>query len=30
MEYQEMAAKLNDGKLPEIGDAPIVAVTTRV
>jgi hypothetical protein len=24
MEYQEEAAKLNGGKLPEIGDPPIV------
>jgi hypothetical protein len=30
MEYQEEAAKLNGGKLPEIGHPPIVAVTTRV
>jgi hypothetical protein len=27
MDYQEKAAKLNDGKLPEIGDPPIVVVT---
>ena len=29
MDYQERAAKLNGGKLPEIGDPPI-AVVTRV
>ena len=27
MDYQEEAAKLNDGKLPNIGDPPIVIVT---
>ena len=27
MEYQEEAANLSDGKLAEIGDPPIVAVT---
>ena len=27
MDYQEEAAKLNDGKLPNIGDPPIVVVT---
>ena len=27
MDYQEKAAKLNDGKLPNIGDPPIVIVT---
>ena len=27
MDYQEKAAKLNGGKLPAIGDPPIVAVT---
>ena len=27
VEYQEKAAKLNDGKLPNIGDPPIVVVT---
>jgi hypothetical protein len=27
MEYQGNAAKLNDGKLPNIGDPPIVFVT---
>ena len=26
VEYQENAAKLNDGKLPNIGDPPIVFV----
>jgi hypothetical protein len=26
IEYQESAAKLNDGKPPEIGDQPIVVV----
>jgi hypothetical protein len=26
MAYQEKAAKLNDGKLPDIGDLPIVVV----
>ena len=26
MDYQEKAAKLNDGKLPDIGDLPIVVV----
>ena len=27
MDYQEKAAKLNDGKLPNVGDPPIVVVT---
>jgi hypothetical protein len=27
IDYQEKAAKLNDGKLPDIGDPPIVVVT---
>jgi hypothetical protein len=27
MEYQEKAARLNDGKPPNIGDPPIVVVT---
>jgi hypothetical protein len=26
-DYQEKAAQLNDGKLPDIGDPPIVVVT---
>jgi hypothetical protein len=26
MDYQEEAAKLDDGKLPDIGDPPIVVV----
>ena len=29
MDYQEKAAKLNDGKLPNVGDPPI-GVVTRV
>jgi hypothetical protein len=26
MDYQEKAAKLNDGNVPDIGDLPIVVV----